>query len=138
MPFSVARSFSEAELMSISSAFFSSFFGSALGVSVFLASVFGASAFWAMADPAARPNAARVITSNLKILCMLQFLRGFVVWYLPLNGRLSLPVDGKGKSPAEAGLFWGLTPVFTRSSVGGARSPRAEQLRSARRDRTSP
>src|SRR3982751_5824199 len=100
MPFSVASSFSEAELMSMGSDFLavsalgaSAFFASALGASVVVvAFVLGVSAFWASAAPLAnaRPSEARVATSVAWILCMVQLLlRGW--WWF--NGGASVPVD---------------------------------------------
>src|SRR4051812_8588580 len=86
MPFSVASSFSEAELMSIGSAFLaasalgaSAFFASALGAEVVVVALvvsLGVSAFWASAAPLAnaRPSEARVATSVAWILCMVQLL----------------------------------------------------------------
>src|ERR1044072_851297 len=79
MPFSVASSFSEAELMSIGSIFLASAFASAFaGAASFLASVLagafvsglGVSAFCAKA----RPVAAIMATRKAKILFMLRFL----------------------------------------------------------------
>src|SRR4051812_13610978 len=106
MPFSVASSFSEAELMSIGSDFLSV---SALGGWAFLASAFlasalgagwgvdlvlslGVSAFWAGAAPLAnaRPSEASMATNVDWILCMVQLLlRGWNSY----QRRASLPVD---------------------------------------------
>src|SRR5438270_13748115 len=80
MPLSVASSFSEAELMSISSDFLVS---ALAGAASFLASVLAAgfasvldvSAFWAKA----RPVAATAATRKAKILFMQQFLLGAVM-----------------------------------------------------------
>src|ERR1043165_2690700 len=100
MPLSVASSFSEAELMSISSplgasalAGAASFLASVLAGA--LASVLGVSAFWAKA----RPVAAMAATRKAKIL--------FIAAVPPRSGgRDGLVWDARAaetKNPAEAG-----------------------------------
>src|SRR6476646_8193021 len=112
MPFSVARSFSEAELMSMSSAFLASVLA---GAASFLASVLagaavlGVSAFWAKAMLVA----ARAATRKAKILFIAAVppRSGWgqcdaVVLVHAFNAALFYPLTQQ-KSPAGAGLLGG-------------------------------